>query len=205
MSGGGGGWRGEGTEGPGTLLLHLRKRGSGDTPGQQPGAGLQTVPALLSSAPSTTPVFSLRGGPSEGSSICPSLCSRSRLWPQHFRSYTHPGILSGPPGCIFSDVNLSNLSKTQNRPCLKWSESHSVVSDSLQPHGLYSSWNSPGQNTGVGSLSLLQEIFPTQGSNSGLLHCRWILYQLSHKGRGRIRWAGSRAQFLLRLMFSFKN
>ena len=51
----------------------------------------------------------------------------------------------------------------------------------LQPHGLYSSWNSPGQNTGVGSLSLLQGIFPTQGSNPGLLHCRWILYQLSHK------------------------
>ena len=54
------------------------------------------------------------------------------------------------------------------------------------PHGLYSSWNSPGQNTGVGSLSLLQGIFPTQGSNPGLLHCRWILYQLSHKGSPRI-------------------
>ena len=40
--------------------------------------------------------------------------------------------------------------------------------------------NSPSQNTGVGSLSLLQGIFPTQGSNSGLPHCRQILYQLSH-------------------------
>ena len=39
--------------------------------------------------------------------------------------------------------------------------------------------NSPGQNTGVGNLSLLQGIFPTQGSNPGRLHCRWILYQLS--------------------------
>ena len=62
------------------------------------------------------------------------------------------------------------------------SESHSVMSNSLQSHGLYSSWNSPGQNTGVGSLSLLQGIFPTQGSKPGLPHCRWILYQLSHKG-----------------------
>ena len=44
-------------------------------------------------------------------------------------------------------------------------------------------WNSPGQNTGVGSLSLLQGIFPTQGLNPGLPHCRQILYQLSHKGR----------------------
>ena len=43
-------------------------------------------------------------------------------------------------------------------------------------------WNSPGQNTGVDSLSLLQGIFPTQGMNSGLPHCRQILYQLSHKG-----------------------
>ena len=50
------------------------------------------------------------------------------------------------------------------------------------PHGLYSPWNSSGQNTGVGSLSLLQGIFPTQGSNPGLPHCRWILYWLSHKG-----------------------
>ena len=41
------------------------------------------------------------------------------------------------------------------------SESCSVVSDSLQPHELESPWNSPGQNTGVGSLSLLQGIFPT--------------------------------------------
>ena len=59
------------------------------------------------------------------------------------------------------------------------SESPSVVSNSWQPHGLYSPWNSPGENTGVGSLSLLQEIFPTQGSNSGLPHCRQILYQFS--------------------------
>ena len=62
------------------------------------------------------------------------------------------------------------------------SESGSVMSNSLQPHGLYSPWNSPGQNTGVGSLSLLQGIFPTQESNQGLLHCRWILYQLSYQG-----------------------
>ena len=62
------------------------------------------------------------------------------------------------------------------------SESHSVVSDSLRPYGLYSPWNSPGQNTRVGSLSLLHGIFPTQGLNPGLPHCRQILYQLSHKG-----------------------
>ena len=59
---------------------------------------------------------------------------------------------------------------------------HSVGSDSLRPHALYGQWNSPGQNTGVGSLSLLQGIFPTQGSNPGLPHCRQILYQLSYEG-----------------------
>ena len=62
------------------------------------------------------------------------------------------------------------------------SESQSVVSNSLKPHGLYSPWNSPGQNTRVGSLCLLLGIFPTQGSNPGLPHCRQIIYQLSHKG-----------------------
>ena len=60
---------------------------------------------------------------------------------------------------------------------------YSVASDSLWPHGLYSPWNSPGQNTGVGSLSLLQGIFPTQGSNPGLPHCRQILY---HTGVGSL-------------------
>ena len=48
---------------------------------------------------------------------------------------------------------------------VKWSESHSVVCSSLRPHGLNSPWNSPGQDSGVGSLSLLQGIFPIQGSN----------------------------------------
>ena len=61
-------------------------------------------------------------------------------------------------------------------------EIRSVVSDCLQFHGLYSQSNSLGQNTGVGSLSLLQVIFPIQESNQGLLHCRWILYQLSYQG-----------------------
>ena len=72
------------------------------------------------------------------------------------------------------------------------SESCLVVSDSLRPHGQYSPavffmeyWNSPGQNTGAGSLSFLQGIFPTQGPNPGLPHCRQILYQLSHKGSPR--------------------
>ena len=56
------------------------------------------------------------------------------------------------------------------------------MSNSLLPHGLYSSWNSPGQKIGVGSRSLLQGIFPTQGLNPGVLHCRQILYQLSQQG-----------------------
>ena len=76
-------------------------------------------------------------------------------------------------------------------PFLEWkvkneSESCSVISNSLQPHELYSPWNSPDQNAGVGSLSLLQVIFPIQRLKPGLLHCRWILYHLSHKGSPRI-------------------
>ena len=66
------------------------------------------------------------------------------------------------------------------------SESCSVMSDSLQPHGLYCPWNSPGLNTGMNTLSLLQGIFPTQGLSPGLPHYRWIIYQLSHKVSPRI-------------------
>ena len=64
----------------------------------------------------------------------------------------------------------------------------SVVSDSLQPHGLEPTrllcpWSFPGKSTGVGCHFLLQGIFPTQGLNPGLPHCRQTLYHLSHKGR----------------------
>ena len=74
-------------------------------------------------------------------------------------------------------------------PCcsqVKRSESRSVVSNCWGRHGLYTPWNSPGQNTGVGSCFLLQGIFPTQESNPGLPHRGRILYQLSHKGSPRI-------------------
>ena len=60
------------------------------------------------------------------------------------------------------------------------------MSNSLWPHTLYSPWNSPGQKPGVGNLSFLQGIFPTQGLNPGLLHFRQIPYQLSHKRSPRI-------------------
>ena len=55
----------------------------------------------------------------------------------------------------------------------------------LRPHGLNSPWDSPGQNTRVGCLSLLQGIFPAQVSNPGLPHCRRILCPLSHQGSPR--------------------
>ena len=57
---------------------------------------------------------------------------------------------------------------------------------SLQPHGLHNPWNSPGQNTGTGSFSLLQEIFLTQGSNPGLVYCWRTFYQQNHQGSLRI-------------------
>ena len=85
---------------------------------------------------------------------------------------------------LTSDMWDPNQKHSHSRPD-SWpieSESHSVVSDSLPPHGLYSPWNSLGQYTGVGSLALLQGIFPTQGLNPGVPYCRQILYQLSHKG-----------------------
>ena len=71
-----------------------------------------------------------------------------------------------------------------------WSDVKWKLPSSVQlfvtPWTWYGPWNSPGQNTGMGSPSLLQGIFPTQGLNRGLLHCRQILHQLSHKGSPRI-------------------
>ena len=72
----------------------------------------------------------------------------------------------------------------------KWSKVKVNVTQSCptlcDPMDYNSPWNSPGQNTGVSSLSILQGIFPTQGLNPGLPHCRQILYQLSHNRSPRI-------------------
>ena len=87
--------------------------------------------------------------------------------------HSSSGTLSDLIPWIYLSLPLNNHSE---------SESCSVVSDSLRPHGLYRPWNSLSQNTGMGSCSLLQGIFPTQGSNPGLPHYRQILYQVSHKG-----------------------
>ena len=83
---------------------------------------------------------------------------------------------------LLGSITMNKASGGDGIP-VEWvkNESCSVVSDSLRPHGL-SPWNFPGQNTGVGSLSFLQGIFPTQGSNPGLQHHRQILYQLSYEG-----------------------
>ena len=84
-------------------------------------------------------------------------------------------------------------------PPWKWNESRSVLSNSLWPHRLYSSWNSPGQNTGVGSRSFFQGIFPTQGLNPGFQHCRQILNQLSHQescwATGNLPWGLEKLHF----------
>ena len=85
--------------------------------------------------------------------------------------------------------------------CSCESESRSVLSDSLRHHGLYSPWNFPGQNTGVG-ISLLQGVFPAQGLNPGFLRCRWILYQLSHKGSSLLLYHQCKYQHTLKRQVS---
>ena len=72
----------------------------------------------------------------------------------------------------------SLLSEPPGKVKVKVTQLHPTLCDPMD----YSPWNSPGQNTGAGSLSLLQGIFPTQGSKPGLPYCRRILHQLSHKG-----------------------
>ena len=105
-----------------------------------------------------------------GSSLCPSLspwaCSNSCPLSQ----WCHPTISSSVspcsycPQCFPASVSFPMIqlfaSDGQNMYEVKWSENLSVMSNSLQPNGPYSPWNSPGQNTGEGSHSLLQGIFP---------------------------------------------
>ena len=98
---------------------------------------------------------------------------------------------------IISDVSFTFFTRSTLFE-MKWN--CSVVSDSLQPHGLqpqglYSPWNSPGQDTGVGS----QGIFPTQGLNLGLWDCRQILYQLSYQGSPSTLFQFSSVQSLSRV------
>ena len=113
-------------------------------------------------------------------------------------SVLHRGTHAGPSVGTHQDSTLSGPApQAQLSPnyctsfkwlCLASSQSHSVVPDSLQLSRTIQStrllcpWVSPGKNTGVGSHSLLQGIFLTQGSNMGLLHCWQILYHLSNRG-----------------------
>ena len=102
--------------------------------------------------------------------------------------------------CILPDLFLSfNTHMYIHRKCYCFlifsntneSESRSVVSDSLRSQGLYSPWNSPGQNPGVGSPSLLQGIFPTQWLNPDLPHCRRILLPAEPQGKPKNTGVGS--------------
>ena len=80
----------------------------------------------------------------------------------------------------YSAVNIKKKKKRVSINSVKVTQSCPILCNPIDP------WNSLGQNTGVGSLSLFEGIFPIQGSNPGLPHCRQILYQLSHKGSLRI-------------------
>ena len=95
----------------------------------------------------------------------------------HWRWILYQLSCQGSPGVRWREAwsQMEVVEKNFNIWQLCESESHSVVSNSLGPHELYSPWNSPGQNTGMGNLSLLQGVFPTQGSNPGLLNSRQML------------------------------
>ena len=100
---------------------------------------------------------------------------KTPLWNGSWRgNYIWPEITSVDKACSFFSTQREESE----------SISHAVVSDSATPWParLLYPWNSPVKNTGVGSHSLLQRIFLTQGSNPSLQHCGQILYNLSHQG-----------------------
>jgi len=116
-----------------------------------------------------------------GSNCCFLTCTQTSQEAGKVFWYSHL-LKSFPQFAVIQKVKgFAVVNEAENE-----SESPSLVSDSLGPNELCCPWNSPDQNTGVGSLSLLQGIFPTQRLNPGLPHCRLILYQLSHKGSPRM-------------------
>ena len=87
----------------------------------------------------------------------------------------------------FPFLRTKKIKRTVSKPEHSWSEVKVVQSCPTLCNPMdCSPWNSPGKNTGVGSLLLFQGIFPTQGSNPDLLHCGHIVYQLNHQGSPRI-------------------
>ena len=121
-------------------------------------------------------------GPSATASVLPMQSQGwFPLWLTGLISFSPRDSQESSPASQFQSISSSALSLLYGptNTCTCESESRSVMSDSLPPHGLYSQWNSPGQNTGVCSLSLLQGIFPIQGLNSGLPHCKQISYSWS--------------------------
>ena len=102
--------------------------------------------------------------------LCPWGFSMQQYW--NGLSCPSPGDLPNPGIKPRSPaLQVVQLDSLPTEPPGKPYRSSSVLSDSLQSHGLYSPWNSPGQNIGGDGLSLLQGIFPTQGLNPGLPHC----------------------------------
>ena len=129
--------------------------------------------------------------------IAKMLCSSEKYWGTRlsmpdfnfgFHVSLVPGYLSGSGLCSRVRFSLCICVCVCVCVCI----SHSVVSDSLQSHGLQPSrflcpWVSPGKNTGLGFQFLLQENLPDPGIQSGSPPvCRQILYSLSHQGRAEI-------------------
>ena len=128
--------------------------------------------------PATHPAPSLQG------ILLPRACGKPCAGAKLLLSLSCPSIERFLCFCSGQSVNLRRCLYHPIYGCV--CVIHSVMSYSLQPHGLFPTrllcpWNSLGKNTGVNCHSLLQGIFLTQGSNSGLLHCRQILYHLSYR------------------------
>ena len=117
-----------------------------------------------------------------GSSVYGILQARILEWVAVFfsRGFSQSRDIEPVSPALQADSLPSEPPEKPGRP-QRVSESRSVVSNSLQPHGLYSTWNSSCQNVGVGSCTLLQGIFPAQGLKPGFSHCKGVLYQLRHQ------------------------
>ena len=92
--------------------------------------------------------------------------SNAQKWKVKMKLLSHVRFLATPWTAAYQSPPGSSIRRIVQARVLEWG----AIAFS---NGLYSPWDFPGQNAGVGSLSLLQEIFPTQGLNLDLPHCRW--------------------------------
>ena len=158
--------------------------GDSPNPGIEPASPALQADSLLSEPPGEPNIFIYTHMYIYiYSYICACVCSVASIMSDSLRPHQAPLSMGFSRQEYWSELPCCSPRDLPN-PGIK-PRSPALQADSLPSEPL-----GKPKNTGVGSLSLLQQIFPTQELNRGLLHCRWILYQLSYHPKLKLATAG---------------